>query len=153
MKLTLFSRHGRSKGLLYKHLRHWLNPWSSRSSFVKISLRRWHALISCRWAFSHKINYDTILLEIQNLEGHPNRITGSKVMAILLNGWILPIGGVASERVCACSLRSRLVLRILQQWQMSFEEKKGIFKHFLLGTFLVLSYYFSNKFPVLSRPS
>ena len=28
---------------------------------------------------------------------------------ILLNGWILSTGGVASGRVCACSLRSRLV--------------------------------------------
>ena len=34
---------------------------------------------------------------------------GSKVTAILLKGWIWPIGGVASRRVCACSLRSRLV--------------------------------------------
>ena len=42
-------------------------------------------------------------------EGHQNHITGSKVTAILLKGWILPIGGVASGRVCACSLRSRLV--------------------------------------------
>ena len=30
-------------------------------------------------------------------------------MAILVKGWILPIGGVESGRVCACSLRSRLV--------------------------------------------
>ena len=30
-------------------------------------------------------------------------------MATLLNGWILPIGGVASGRVGAWSLRSRLV--------------------------------------------
>ena len=30
-------------------------------------------------------------------------------MAILLKGWILPIGGTSSGRVCACSLRSRLV--------------------------------------------
>ena len=29
--------------------------------------------------------------EILNLEGHPNHITGSRVAAILLNGWILPI--------------------------------------------------------------
>ena len=29
------------------------------------------------------------------------------------DGWILPIGGVTSGRVCACSLRSRLVLRWL----------------------------------------
>ena len=34
---------------------------------------------------------------------------GSKVTANLPNGWILPIGGVASGRVFACSLRSRLV--------------------------------------------
>ena len=31
-----------------------------------------------------------------------------KNTVILLNGWILPIGGVASERVCVCSLRSKL---------------------------------------------
>ena len=31
-----------------------------------------------------------------NLEGHPNRITGSRVTAIFLNGWILPIGGASS---------------------------------------------------------
>ena len=30
-------------------------------------------------------------------------------MAILLNVWILPTGGASSGRVCACSLRSRLV--------------------------------------------
>ena len=36
---------------------------------------------------------------------------GSKVTAFLLNWWILPIGGASSGRVCACSLRSRLVLK------------------------------------------
>jgi hypothetical protein len=46
-----------------------------------------------------------------NPEGHQKRIIGSKVTAILLSGWILPIGGVASGMVCACSLRSRLVNR------------------------------------------
>ena len=62
-------------------------------------------------AFSHDINYFTIFKEILNPEGHPNRITGSKVTAILLNGWILPIGGASSGSVCACSLRSRLVYK------------------------------------------
>ena len=47
-------------------------------------------------AFSHKIDYFTICEEILNLKGHPKHITSSKVMAIFLNGWILPIGG-ASE--------------------------------------------------------
>ena len=43
-------------------------------------------------AFSHKIIYVTFFLEILNLKGHLNPITGSKVTAILLNGWILPSG-------------------------------------------------------------
>ena len=51
-------------------------------------------------AFSHKTDYP---------EEHPNRSTGSKVTVILLNGWILLIGGVSSGRVCARSLRSSLV--------------------------------------------
>ena len=51
-------------------------------------------------AFSHKIDYVTIILEILNPKKHQNCITYSKVTAILLNGWILPVGGVASGRVC-----------------------------------------------------
>ena len=39
------------------------------------------------------------LKKIPNLKGHPNCITGLKVMAILLNGWILLIGGVVSGLV------------------------------------------------------
>ena len=41
-------------------------------------------------AFSHEIDYLTFFLEILNLEGHLNCKTGSRVMAILLNGLILP---------------------------------------------------------------
>ena len=50
-------------------------------------------------AFSHKIDHVTIFKEILNLKGPPNHITGSKVMAIFMNVWILPIGGVASGRM------------------------------------------------------
>ena len=57
-------------------------------------------------AFSHKIDHVTIFQEILNLKGHPNCITGSKVKAILLKGWILPIGGASLRRVCVRSLRS-----------------------------------------------
>ena len=52
-------------------------------------------------AFSHKIDYVIILREILNLEEHPNPIAGLKVTAILLNGWILPIVGASTGRVCA----------------------------------------------------
>ena len=37
-------------------------------------------------------------LEILNPEGHPNCFTGSKVTAILLNGWILPISGASAVK-------------------------------------------------------
>ena len=77
---------------------------------MKISLRRRHALTVADGAFSHKIDYVTVLLKILNPEEHLNRVTGSKVTEILLNGWILPICGASSGRDCACSLRSRLVL-------------------------------------------
>ena len=51
--------------------------------------------------FSHILDYVTIFKEIQNPEGHPNRIAGSKVTAILLNGLVLPIGGASLGRVFA----------------------------------------------------
>ena len=51
-------------------------------------------------AFSHKIDYFSFVKEILNLGGHPDCITGSKVTEILLNGWILPVGGVHWERSC-----------------------------------------------------
>ena len=50
------------------------------------------------FAFIHKIDYITILQEILNLKGHPNRITGSKVTTILLNGLILPICGASAVK-------------------------------------------------------
>ena len=46
-------------------------------------------------AFCHRIDYFAISKEILNLKGHLNRTTGSRVMAILLTGWILPIGGAS----------------------------------------------------------
>ena len=59
---------------------------------MKISLWQRHALTIADGAFSHKIDYVTIFKEILDPEGHANCISGSKVTAILLNGWILPIG-------------------------------------------------------------
>ena len=79
-------------------------------------------------AFSHKIDYVTIFKEIQNIEGHPNCITGSKVSAILLNVWILPIGVSSAVKGLrlqpaqqACSYR----LNVLQVKQST----KQIFSH------------------------
>ena len=63
---------------------------------MKISLRRRHALIVGDGASSHKIDYVSKFQEILNFKGHQNRITGSRVTAILLNWWILPIAGGTS---------------------------------------------------------
>ena len=62
---------------------------------MKISLRQRHALTVTDGVFSLKIDYVTICKEILNPEGHSNLITGSKVMAILLNELILPTGGAS----------------------------------------------------------
>ena len=40
-------------------------------------------------------DYLILSKEIPNLKGLPNCITGSKVMAIFLDEWILPIGGAS----------------------------------------------------------
>ena len=75
----------------------WLDVYNGRTYKVKDG------------ASIYKIDYVYIFSEILNLERHQNCFIGSKVPAIYLNGGILPIGGVALGRVCACSLRSRLV--------------------------------------------
>ena len=48
-----------------------------------------------------------------NPAGHQNPFSGSKVMAILLKGWIWPIGGASVGEGLPCSLRSRLVFKYL----------------------------------------
>ena len=42
---------------------------------------------------SCKIDYVLLIKTFLNLKGHQNPINGSKVTAILLKGWILPVGG------------------------------------------------------------
>ena len=77
--------------------------------FPPTALRRRHAQTVGDSSSSYTIDYVIVIKTFLNPEGHQNPISGSKVTVILLKGWILPIGGVASGRVCACSLRSRLV--------------------------------------------
>ena len=91
-------------GLLYKHLRHSLTE-KLIHPLVEIYLRRSHAQAVQNGASSHKTNYIDVFLEILNLEGHLNCCIGSKVTGILLNGWILPTGGVVLGMVCpaACT--------------------------------------------------
>ena len=103
-KSRTLCRPGQSQGLLYKHLRrsltHPLVPTASR--------RRPAQTIRAR-SSNHKIDYDIGIKNFLNPKGHQHPISGSKVTAILLKGWILPMCGASAGRVCTCSLRSRLV--------------------------------------------
>ena len=49
-------------------------------------------------AFSHKNRLCYYFQGILNPEGNQNCNTGSKVTAILLNGWIFPIGGASAMK-------------------------------------------------------
>ena len=74
------------------------------------ALRRRHAQTVRDRFSSYQIDYVIVILNFLNPEGHQNPISCSKVMVVLLKGWVLLIGGAALERVCACSLRSRFFL-------------------------------------------
>jgi hypothetical protein len=74
---------------------------------------------------SYKIDYVKVIKNFQNPKGHQNPISGSTVTLILLKGWILPIGGVASGRVWACSLCSRLVFTEKALWAHSLKSEQG----------------------------
>ena len=45
---------------------------------------------------SYKIDYVIVIKTFLNPEGHQNLINGSKVTAILLKGWISPVGGASA---------------------------------------------------------
>ena len=60
------------------------------------ALRRRHAQMVRDKSSSDRIDYVIVIKNFLNSEGHQNPISSSKVMAILLKGWILPISGVSA---------------------------------------------------------
>ena len=68
--------------------------------FPPTILRRRHAQTVRDSTLSYNINYVIVIKNFLNPEGYQNPIRGSKVRAILLKGWILPIGGASAVRVC-----------------------------------------------------
>ena len=59
-----------------------------------MALRRRQAQAIGDGASSNKIDCVTQVLAILNPKGYQNCMVGSKFMAVLLNGWILPNGRV-----------------------------------------------------------
>ena len=80
--------------------------------------------------FIHKIDHIFFVGEILNLKWHPNHICGSKVAAILLNEWILSIGGAtAVEGLQSMPGLPRLVLKDLSLDHMNFKGLYIIISH------------------------
>ena len=77
--------------------------------FPPTALRCHHAQTVGGSSSSYKIDYVIVIQNFLNPKGHQIPSVVQKLRPISLKGWILPIGVVASGRVCACILRSRLV--------------------------------------------
>ena len=92
-------------------IRKWILFVRNIHEYIQIFATLWrrHAQTVRDSSLSYKIDDVILILSFLNPEGHQNWISGSKVMVILLKGLILHICGVASGRVCACSLRNGLV--------------------------------------------
>ena len=56
-------------------------------NFTTQSFLEQSAFLPPNGAFSQKVDFVTIFKEILNLEGHPNRISGSKV-TVILSEWM-----------------------------------------------------------------
>ena len=102
--------------------------WVSKSAFSSNSRHAQTVRVSTS---SYKIDYVIIIKNFLNPKGHQNPFSGSKVMAILVKGWIWPIGGASAGQGLACSLRSRLVLKCIG-FQLKF---KGVQLRVYQGSF------------------
>ena len=78
-------------------------------SWLPPSLHCRHAQTVRDSSSSYKIDYVIVIKNYINPEGHQNPISGSKFTAILLKGGFCLSVEPQRGRVCACSLRSRLV--------------------------------------------
>ena len=66
--------------------------------FPPTALRHHHAQTVRNTTSSYKIDYVIVMKNFLIPEGHHNPISGSKVTAILLKGWIYPIGAIPCQR-------------------------------------------------------
>ena len=86
----IFSRPGQSQVLLYKQPRN--VSQSVSNPFPVTALRRRHAQTVGDSTSSYNIDFVIVIKNLLNPKGHQNPVSGLKVTAILLKGWIWPIG-------------------------------------------------------------
>ena len=79
--------------------------------FPPTALRRRHAQTVRDSSSSYKIDYVIVIKTFQNPKGHQNPINVLKVTAILLKGWILPVGGASAVEGLRSTGLPRLVFQ------------------------------------------
>ena len=82
--------------------------------FPPTALQHRHAQTVRDSSSSYKIDYVIVIRSFLNPEGHQNPRNGSKVTAILLKGWILPVGGASAVEGLQSTGLPRLVFFFLQ---------------------------------------
>ena len=106
--VKLLADQGEARGCSTKSLVHWFSNglWKY---LVPTALRRRHAQTIRDSSSSYKTDYVIVIKNFLNPKGHQNPISGSIVTAILLKGWILPIGGASAVEGLRSTGLSRLV--------------------------------------------
>ena len=93
----IISRPRQSQGLLYKHRRKsFIMSYFSSHSFTALPCTVWDT------ASSREIDDVLQVQRILCFKEYTNNTTNSKFTAILLNGWILPIGRIRKGLHAAC---------------------------------------------------
>ena len=93
--IFIFSRPGQSHGLLYKYPCHLLIHYFT-DPLVPTALQCRYTQTVGDKPSGYKVDSVIVIKKFLNPEGHQNPISGSKVTAVLLKGWILPIGGASA---------------------------------------------------------
>ena len=70
-----------------------------------------------------------MIKDFLNPEGHQNPISGSKVTAILLKGWILPLGGASSGGGSAPAAGAAGLFKVEVIWDAIPEKNQFLFRH------------------------
>ena len=109
--MHVVSRPRQSQGLLYK------KPCDSfiqsvSQPFPPTALQRRHAQTVRDSSSSYKIDKVRVITHFLNPKRHQNPINGSTVTAILLKGWILPMGGASAMEGLRSMGLSRLVFQL-----------------------------------------
>ena len=91
---------------------HSFSQWVSEP-FPPTALQRCHAQTVRDSSFSYKIYYVIVIKNVLNLKGHQNPKNGSKGTALLLQGWILPIGWASAVEGLQSTGLPRLVYMYL----------------------------------------